>query len=897
MRLLRGEAPAGIQNILLKAAPPAYDWRQLQRWGISEARLPPGSTVQFRQPSFWQQYAWAIIFVLAVCVLEALLIDVLLRERRRRRLAQQSLEERLRFEKLVSELSGTFINLPPDKVESRIVEALGQVATLLRFDIAALSLFTGRGTEGRVAFIWRAEGVPEIPPGLTDEDFPWMAQELLAGRDVGIRDLEMLPLAARTDRVTYEKYHVRSVYNVRMIAGGEVIGVSSLCTAWEKRDMSQELLQGQRLLGEIFANALARKKAQESLQESEQNFRRLVETTAAVPWQADVENWVFTYVGPQAEKLLGYPLEQWYQKDFWVSHLHPDDRETAVNTCLTNSHSADDFEFEYRMISASGQNVWVHDIVRCEHQNGSPAQLRGLMLDITERKQADESLRESEQRMRLAASAANLGLWTWDVARDEVWLTPEGLKFFGWNESDKINLEQFIEALHPDDRERTRQKINRSLERGDEYSAEYRVQFRDRVMRWIAARGEIEFGANRKPRRMLGVAIDITQRKRAEEALRESEQHFRTMAETAADVIITMDQNSTILFVNAAVERVFGYVPTELIGQKITALMPEGLRQYHLEGMRHYLETGERRVSWSAVSFPGLHKSGREISLEIAFAESRISDRRVFTGIMRDITERKRTELEAAQLRAELAHISRVSTMGELAASLAHELNQPLTAILSNAQAAQRFMAANPDDLEDVREILKDIVQDNNRAGEVIRRMRALVRKEELAFVSLDLASVIGDVAALIHSDAILHSVQILVELNPGLPQVRGDRVQLQQVVLNLLLNAFDAMKDCPTNHRQVMLRGNLDDARMVRVAVQDCGVGLSRDKLEKIFEPFYSTKRDGMGMGLSISRSIIEAHGGRLWAANNPDRGATFYFTLPIASTGDDRIAAASGA
>jgi two-component system sensor kinase FixL len=252
-------------------------------------------------------------------------------------------------------------------------------------------------------------------------------------------------------------------------------------------------------------------------------------------------------------------------------------------------------------------------------------------------------------------------------------------------------------------------------------------------------------------------------------------------------------------------------------------------------------------------------------------------------GASTDITERKHAESELQHNREELAHVTRISTMGELAASLAHELNQPLTAIMSNAQAAQRFMAANPADLEEVREILKDIVQDDSRASEVIQKMRGLVRKGEVVFVPLDIAEVIRDVARLVHSDAVLLNVDVAMELSFGLPLVRGDRVQLQQVVLNLMLNAFDAMKDCPVNERRVMLQAEQDGAGMTKVSVCDRGTGLGADKLDRIFQPFYTTKRDGLGMGLSISRSIIEDHGGHLWAENNPDRGATFCFTVPM--------------
>src|SRR5262249_17470134 len=193
--------------------------------------------------------------------------------------------------------------------------ALRQVARLLRFDVATLSAFTGRGTEGRLAYFWRAKTVPEIPSSLTDRDFPWSAQELMASRDVCLPNLEALPPEANIDRATYQKYHVRSSYSVPMVAGEKEIGVLRFKAVGEEREILPECRGGEGLRGAILANALARKAAEESQRESEQNFRSLVEATAAVPWQADIGSWVFTYVGPQAVRLLGYPIEQWHEKD------------------------------------------------------------------------------------------------------------------------------------------------------------------------------------------------------------------------------------------------------------------------------------------------------------------------------------------------------------------------------------------------------------------------------------------------------------------------------------------------------------------------------------------------------------------------------------------------------
>jgi PAS domain S-box-containing protein len=984
------------------------DWNLLHRWGsISENFLPPGALLQ--PQLLWQQHKWLVIMFVVLCLLEALLIDILLRERRRRRLAQQRLEERMRFQELVSQLSSTFINLPPERVEAQIIEALGRVARFLTFDIAALSLFTGRGTEGRVAFIWRDEGVPKIPSDLTDKDFPWMAQQLFAGRDVSLRTLDGLPREAQVDRAVYEKYHVRSVYTVPMLAGGNVIGVLALCTVWQERDMSPELIQRQRLLGEIFANALARKAAEESRRESEQNFRGLVETTAAVPWRADTESWLFTYVGPQAVRLLGYPLEKWYEKDFWTSHLHPADKEFAINTCLALSKSAEDFEFEYRMIAASGKIIWVHDIVRSERCDGKPAELRGFMIDITARKQAEEALRESEERMSLAANTTGLGLWVWDAKIDESWVTPEGRRMFGWGESEPVNLERFIHTLHPDDREATRQAVLRSLQKGGDYVAEYRVVLSGGAIRWITTRGRVELDDNRSPVRMRGVSIDITEAKRAEEK-------FRLAVEASPSAIVMVNEQGRIVLANKQTEALFGYSREELIGEAIEVLVPERFRCDHPAHWAAFFAVPQARSMGAARDLYARRKDGSEFLVEIGLnpishtqegtlvltaiadvterkrveealekerkflrqvididpnfifakdrqgrftlvnqavaqaygttvedligktdadfnpnreeveffhrmdlevmntlherfiAEEHLTDARgnlrwlqtvkrpiiekdgsanQILGASTDITLRKNAEAELQRNRQELAHVTRISTMGELAASLAHELNQPLTAILSNAQAAQRFIAADPADLDEVREILKDIVQDDSRASDVIRRMRALIKKEDVAFAPVNLVDVVRDVARLVYSDAVLLNVDIALELNSSLPPVRGDRIQMQQVVLNLMLNAFDAMKDCPVNERRVLLTAVQNEAGSLRVAVRDHGIGLTRENLETIFQPFYTTKRDGLGMGLSISRSIVEDHGGRLWAENNPDRGMTFYFTLPVGQEG----------
>jgi C4-dicarboxylate-specific signal transduction histidine kinase len=252
-----------------------------------------------------------------------------------------------------------------------------------------------------------------------------------------------------------------------------------------------------------------------------------------------------------------------------------------------------------------------------------------------------------------------------------------------------------------------------------------------------------------------------------------------------------------------------------------------------------------------------------------------------YQAIGRDIGDRKRAE----EARRNLAHATRVSTMGALAGSLAHELNQPLTAILSNAQAGSRFLAGPTPNLAEVREVLQDIAQGTKRAGEIIRQLRTLVKKDQPRFELLDLNRVIEDVVRLLHSDTVIRKVRVALDLDSDLRSVQGDSVQMQQVMLNLMLNAFDAMKEIPESERKVSVRTRQPDPGVVQIEVEDCGTGIPPEMLGRLFEPFQSTKRDGLGLGLSISRSIVEAHGGRLWAANNTDRGATFCSTVPVAN------------
>jgi PAS domain S-box-containing protein len=376
---------------------------------------------------------------------------------------------------------------------------------------------------------------------------------------------------------------------------------------------------------------------------------------------------------------------------------------------------------------------------------------------------------------------------------------------------------------------------------------------------------------------VLGALLE--ERKKADAALRRSEERYREVVETQTEMICRYLPDSTLTFVNDAYCRYFERPREAIVGTKFIEFLPESERaaalQYveslvHGQGSKiyeHHVLRPDGSVGWHQwIDHVILDAGGRVIELQ---------------GIGRDITALRQAELIAKERQQELTHLTRVATLGQLSGALAHELNQPLTAIRSNAQAALRFLAQEPMLLGEVRDILKDIVKDDQRAGDVIRHLRAMMMKRETERQPLNVNDVIAEALDLAHSDVVERRVSVDTRLAPELPSVHADPVQLKQVLLNLIGNACEAMSARETVERKLTITSAPDSGHTVRVSVMDRGTGLPPDA-QRLFEPFFSTKEHGMGLGLSISRSIIAAHGGMLWATNNNDRGATFHFTLP---------------
>jgi PAS domain S-box-containing protein len=547
---------------------------------------------------------------------------------------------------------------------------------------------------------------------------------------------------------------------------------------------------------------------------------------------------------------------------------------------------------------------------------GKPVAILETNNDITERRRAEEALRESEEQWRAVFENNPTMYFMVDAGGDVLSVNPFGAEKLGYTVKELIGapvLNVFLEA----DKEDVQRNVATCLEHlGSAMNWEARKVRKDGAVLWVRETARAVLLKNRPV--VLVACEDITERKQVEEELRESEGRYRYIFQSAGVSIWEEDfslvNNAVdelkaqgvrdfrqylaehpefvrraltmvkVIDVNDATLKLFrARSKDELMGSLDKVFLPETEEVF--TGELLVLAEGETFFE-AETALQTLSGERLSVLFTITFPPRPAKLDSVLVTIM-DITERRRAEEALQKTQAELAHVTRVTTMGELASSIAHEVNQPLTAVVTNANACLRWLAGEPPNLDEARETVKRIVRDGHRASEVIGRVRALFKKNATDKARLNVNELIQDSVALVHGETRRNRSVLRTELGSDLPHVLGDRVQLQQVLLNLIINGIEAMSAVTGRPRELVIKTRRDEAGGVDVSVRDSGAGINPEDADRLFDAFYTTKAEGMGMGLSVSRSIIEAHGGRLRAESNDGRGATFRFTLPADGEG----------
>jgi len=619
---------------------------------------------------------------------------------------------------------------------------------------------------------------------------------------------------------------------------------------------------------------LAVQQAEEALRESEARLRALVTASVDVIWRTDAKGEVL-FVSPSWEALTGQTAEE-TRKFGWLEFVHPDDRARPLAVWMAAAAENRSYESELRVRTRDGR--YRHFQTRgvpIFAADGSIREWVGTNTDITERRESENALREGQLRYQLATQAGGAGVWELDLATGDMYIDPHLKRMLGYEDHEIRNhLDDWMQRHDPRDVDRVKADAAAYVAGAStDYEDEHRMLHKDGSIRWFLARGRLIVGPGER-RRLLGTDTDVTARKWEATALREVEGRHRAMLRAVPDLMFVLDKDGVYVDFHAPDPTQLVVSPDRLIGRNVREVFPSDLGERVVRCLAETTESGEPRTLEYDTAIDG--KVRHWEARVVPYGPDKV------LSIVRDVTERKVGEHEARALREELAHVGRVTSLGALTGSLAHEINQPLTSIMANAQAALRLIANPRIDLAELRGALDDIVSDDRRAGEVLRRLRALLTKEAPESKALDIKDTMEEILQLVHSDVVMRRVALEIDLASDLPPVHGDRVQLQQVALNLLINAFDAVQDLEVERRRVALRATSYDGNVV-VSVVDRGPGIAANDMDRIFEPFYTTKADGMGLGLPICRTIAASHGGALVAKPNPEGGMTFSLQLPV--------------
>jgi PAS domain S-box-containing protein len=572
-----------------------------------------------------------------------------------------------------------------------------------------------------------------------------------------------------------------------------------------------------------------------------------------------------------------------------ASVVHPDDLPALIAAQQRALTTGEPLEFELRLRRADGAYRWIHmRSRRSTDDHDGTSRWYTVGTDIHDRKTAEEALHRSETFLLEVQRLSRTGGWRYDRARNRVESSPEIQRAYAVQPGEDISQPPYwFDRIHPEDRPRVQAQFEQCVREKTEYQAGYRIVLPDGSIRYQYATGHPVTNDAGDLVEFIGASMDMTdhwlaatERSLAEEALRKSEERWRAVFENSAIGVALTDPSGRFLATNSAFQKMLGYSEEEIRELTFLELTHEDYRESNWQLVTELLE-GKRKQFQIEKQYRRKDGSLIWVSNNVSLVPGTKSMPRFLMALSEDITERKRTEETLRRTLAELAHVTRVASLGEMTASIAHEVNQPLAAVVANGHACLRWLSASPPNVAKGVEAAERIVKDGKDAGEVVRRVRALFKRTGVEKVPLDLGEVIEEVLRLLDSYPARKHVSLAVVLDPDLPPVFGDRVQLQQLVLNLMLNALEALEPVSGRVKQLSVRSTRAGGQQAVIRISDNGIGL--DEAVAAFEPFVTTKPEGMGLGLAICRSIVAAHEGTLSAERNVGFGTTFTVTLPV--------------
>jgi PAS domain S-box-containing protein len=619
---------------------------------------------------------------------------------------------------------------------------------------------------------------------------------------------------------------------------------------------------------------------------SEDQLRAIIDTLPTLVWSTRADGsaeffnqrWL-DYTGLAAEQALDWG---------WTMALPPGDRDRVVGYWRSLLVSGEPGEIEARLRRFDGADRWfLFRVSPLRDASGNVVTWCGVNTDIDERKQIEEKLRRNEAGLLEAQRLSRTGSWRHDMSSGTVTVTPEVHRIFGIapNE-DASTAEFFFGRIHHEDRPKEALNYERALLAKAEFESDYRIVLLDGSVKHIHNTGHPVLNESGDILAFVGTAMDVTEQwqARAEleianHALRASERELNLTIETIPGLVWGASPDGQLPYANHRILDYLGASHDEIAQGGWANFLHADDRELAGAAWLRALATGQPlEVQYRLRRADGMYRWVHVLAQLGRDSEGRVTG---WYGLSIDIDDRKNMEEALRTTQARLTRATQIATVGELAASIAHEVNQPLAAVVANGHACLRWLSAQPPNLVKAHEAAERIVRDGKDAGEVVRRLRALFKRAPLDKIALDVNEVIGEVVHLLRSETVRRGVAVALDLEEDMPCVLGDRIQLQQLLLNLLLNGLEAIDPIPDRPKGLRIRSVRDSRETVLVEIRDTGVGLKDP--DRVFEAFFTTKENGMGMGLAICRSIVEAHDGRLWAASSDGPGTTFCFRLPL--------------